>query len=143
MMKEKQKDNAEQKLQQRAESLKIKKRVNSQILKERKEKLMHKDEEHKQKIQNALESIKLNNIRKLKHIDIERKRTETKLMQKLTKFSELRLNKLEAAKTMCHSKSTKSLDHLKYKWKVLSDKEIEKCETLKERAFSKFASFVT
>jgi len=143
MMKEKQKDNAEQKLQQRAESLKIKKRVYSQVIKEREEKLIHEDKEHKQKIKNNLENIKLNNRMKLKRIDNERKQTEARLMGKHSKFSKSRLNQLEATKTMYHSKTTKSLDHLKYQWKVLSDKEIEKSETLKERAFSKFASFVT
>ena len=141
-MKEKQREDIQQRIQKRSESLKLKSSHAAKLIKEQKEKLGQNSEDHKLRLKSSFEQIRLNNIRQIKIENMERKHIEEKVTNRLNKFSNLRLEKLEETKTKFINRSARSEDHFKFQWKKLEEKEIEKKEYLKEKAFDKFANYV-
>jgi len=142
MMKEKQKDDAEKRKNKRSESLKMHSSAFARQMRDRREKLSKEKEEQKLKHLSSLEKIKLNNIRKIELEELYRKETEMKVLGKLHKISDLKFGQMEATKTKFMSKSVKSEEHISSQLKLLREQELERNEHLREKAFSKFATYV-
>ena len=141
-MKEKQQDDLLQQTMRRSESLKMKGSQFNKLLREKKENKLKEVEAHKLKIQRELENIKMKNIRRAQSIEANRQKTGHEVEDRLNKFRFIRNKNIKEIKDKFVSKANSSLTQYKVHMGILSDKEIEKEENLKEAAFMKFSKFV-
>jgi len=141
-MRDKKEEDLTNKLKGRTESMKLKGSKIAKLLRENKEKKIKKSEELFRKTQKTLEKIKFNTMKRDQSIEDNRKQTKEQVLDKLSKYSNSRKQLLDEAMDQNYLKSCKNQDYIKTQWKILTEKEVQKTEVIKEHSFLKFKSFV-
>ena len=141
-MREKKEEDFMQTSMRRTESMNLKGSKIAKLLRENKEKQIQKSEEEFRKTQKTLEKIKYNNMKRDRSIEDNRKQTKEQVLDKIYKYSNSRKQLMDEAINQNYLKSCKNQDYIKTQWKMLTEKELERTEVIKEHSFLKFKSFV-